>query len=393
MRSILDGDPHLPSLAVLDSLWRCCLPSARSRAQLLAADGMDVLLSALRQGSPALQPVLLSMLADLLADARTHAFFWEWYAPAAGGGWGSSSSSFTVPRVRPLSGGGGPACAPASVAGGPLEAARASIRDSGSSAAPWIISCWAMSGAGTDDDDGPACSSSSNNDNAAARTSSTQLLLSIWQRHAEALRLSGPDGVLADPSCLPSLAPEAAAAAAPAALLEKVHACFAALGVAGTADASGLPPEGLHVLQRLPGEAAAVLALVQQYAALRQGQVWRGIRADLQAAGVEPTPEDAGRLESGIRHADGVARQVQAVQAALLGVVASGRLAAERTLYDNHAAQLAADARSRAYVKDCSQLTMRERLAAKAEKEAMLLRARAAPPVPDGAAQPSHQVA
>jgi hypothetical protein len=52
--SVLDSDPSQPSLAglaALDALWRCVLPSGRSRAQLLAMDGMDVLLTLLQRGN------------------------------------------------------------------------------------------------------------------------------------------------------------------------------------------------------------------------------------------------------------------------------------------------------------------------------------------------------
>lgn len=52
--SVLDSDatqPSLAGLAALGALWRCVLPSGRSRAQLLALDGMDVLLTLLQRGN------------------------------------------------------------------------------------------------------------------------------------------------------------------------------------------------------------------------------------------------------------------------------------------------------------------------------------------------------
>jgi len=189
--SILDGDPYVPSLAALDALWRCCIHSRRSRAQLLAADGMDVLLGLLQRGNPALQPVLLSLLADLLADPRSHSFFWEWHAPAAGNGsgWGSSSSSFSVPRPRPPS--GNAVAAAGALTGSPAEsaaAAAASARFGGSGGSQpenWLLTCCSK---------GAPSLPSSNSITAA------QLLISVWRHQDEALGISGPEGVIANPA-------------------------------------------------------------------------------------------------------------------------------------------------------------------------------------------------
>jgi len=72
----------------------------------------------------------------------------------------------------------------------------------------------------------------------------------------------------------------------------QVYACFAALGVAGSRDSSAVSPDGLHALQQLPASDAATLAVIQQYTAFRQGQVWQDIRADFIAAGLQVTQED-----------------------------------------------------------------------------------------------------
>jgi hypothetical protein len=51
---VLESDssqPSLAGLAALDAMWRCVLPSGRSRVQLLALDGMDVLLALLQRGN------------------------------------------------------------------------------------------------------------------------------------------------------------------------------------------------------------------------------------------------------------------------------------------------------------------------------------------------------
>jgi hypothetical protein len=190
--SILDGDPYVASLAALDALWRCCIPSNRSRAQLLAADGMDTILGLLQRGNPALRPVLLSLLADLLSDKRSHSFFWEWHAPAAAGGWGSSSSSFSIPRARPPSGNGAGAAS-----AGALHAVQSDLTagvakgsfllSSGNEqAGAWLLACC---GKGS----GSALGTSSS-------VTAAQVLISVWRHQDEALGISGPEGMLANPS-------------------------------------------------------------------------------------------------------------------------------------------------------------------------------------------------
>jgi hypothetical protein len=188
----------VPSLAALDALWRCCVGSNRSRTQLLAADGMDTILGLLQRGNPALRPVLLSLLADLLSDKRSHAFFWEWHAPAAAGGSGwsssSSSSSFSIPRARPPSGNG--AAAAGALHAGLAESLRPpstgkgrSSRASTDQAGSWLLACAGLQGSSI---------SSISSVNPAVVTAA-QLLISIWRVQDEVLGVARPDGVIANP--------------------------------------------------------------------------------------------------------------------------------------------------------------------------------------------------
>jgi hypothetical protein len=71
-----------------------------------------------------------------------------------------------------------------------------------------------------------------------------------------------------------------------------VFACFAALGVAGSKDASAVSPDGLAALQQLPAADLATLAVTQQYTAFRQGEVWQDIQAGFRAEGLQVTQED-----------------------------------------------------------------------------------------------------
>lgn len=79
------------------------------------------------------------------------------------------------------------------------------------------------------------------------------------------------------------------------------------------------------------------------------------------------------RLRSGVEHAALVAQQLQQQQGVLLERVHRQQLAAERTLYESMAAQAASLSRVYLFEKDTSKLTMRERIAAKARKEDMLM--------------------
>lgn len=159
---------------------------------------MDVILGLLQRGNPALRPVLLSLLADLLEDKRSHSFFWEWHAPAAAGGsgWSSNSSSFSIPRARPPSGNGVAAAgalqaARADSAGGrgalPLQAAKARLSSTGSEqAGAWLLACCGRGAASIL--------------GSSAVVTAAQLLVSIWRHQDEALGVSGPEGIIANPS-------------------------------------------------------------------------------------------------------------------------------------------------------------------------------------------------
>eukprot|EP00878_Enallax_costatus_P043951 GHUV01052074.1.p1 GENE.GHUV01052074.1~~GHUV01052074.1.p1 ORF type:complete len:649 (+),score=280.21 GHUV01052074.1:426-2372(+) len=143
-QEMLEFDSSTPSLAglsALDCLWRCCIPSSRCRAQFLALDGMDLLLGLLLKGNKYFRPVTLSILADLLADKRSLPFFMEWHSPS--------------PTAA------APATIGTAVAGSPSSPSRAPR--------PAVINA-------------------------------VQLLLSIWREQDQARGLTGPDGVLANPS-------------------------------------------------------------------------------------------------------------------------------------------------------------------------------------------------
>jgi hypothetical protein len=74
-------DPTLPSplaLAVLDAVWSGIVPDRKNVAKFLVSDGMDLLLSMLESGNRGHKAVVLSILADMLENPRTHSFFHDW---------------------------------------------------------------------------------------------------------------------------------------------------------------------------------------------------------------------------------------------------------------------------------------------------------------------------
>ncbi|KAF8067169.1 Cfap69 [Scenedesmus sp. PABB004] len=274
--------------------------------RLRDADGVGLLLHACAE------PVVLSVLADLLSDARARPFFADWSCPG--------------PLPPPAGAPCAPSCSPSLPGPG------------GASARP-----------------------------GAQPVTATQLLLAVWREQDAARGLSGADGLIANPRRpLAGARGAAAPGARPGAAL-----CPAGHGGErrqllerlGFAPAAGLPPAD-----------AAALELVRAYVPLRQGEVWQDIAAEFEATGLTPTEEDSARLTSGVERARVVAAEVRLAQERLLSAAAAEQRAAEHAGYAAMLAQAATDAKAKTWERDGAKLTMRERLAAKARKEDMLHR-------------------
>ncbi|KIZ03304.1 hypothetical protein MNEG_4654 [Monoraphidium neglectum] len=130
---------------------------------------------------------------------------------------------------------------------------------------------------------------------------------------------------------------------------------------------------------------SAALAVVREYVRLRQGEVWRDIAAAFEAEGLAPSQEDCARIDSGIRAAESLAASVRTHQEALLRQHAAEAAASEAAGYAAALAQAAAEAEAKVFRRDTVKLTMRERLAAKAQREDMLRRSVVAAREGDGA--------
>jgi hypothetical protein len=68
--------------ATVRAVWRCCVPDAKNRALFVAEGGVGALLDAACRCHAALRPVILSALADILENPKTHLFFHEWRSTA-----------------------------------------------------------------------------------------------------------------------------------------------------------------------------------------------------------------------------------------------------------------------------------------------------------------------
>ena len=68
--------------ATVRAVWRCCVPDAKNRALFVKEGGVGALLDAACRCHAALRPVILSALADILENPKTHLFFHEWRSTA-----------------------------------------------------------------------------------------------------------------------------------------------------------------------------------------------------------------------------------------------------------------------------------------------------------------------
>jgi len=85
LRSFVDAvavtDQAVPiafSAAVIYATWRCCVPDTKNCAHFVAGGGLAQLLSLLLACTPTLRPVVVSTVADILENPKTHLFFHEW---------------------------------------------------------------------------------------------------------------------------------------------------------------------------------------------------------------------------------------------------------------------------------------------------------------------------
>jgi len=129
---------------------------------------------------------------------------------------------------------------------------------------------------------------------------------------------------------------------------------------------------GFERFESLTGRDGTTLCLVKEYVRFRQGEVWQDIQGAFSESGLEPTENDVQRVESGIEHARLLAAEVREKQTGVLADEAEALRAEERQFYANMIDQRKHEREAKAYKKDRSSLTMKERMEAKRKKEEML---------------------
>ena len=117
---------------------------------------------------------------------------------------------------------------------------------------------------------------------------------------------------------------------------------------------------------------AATLCFIKEFIRFKQGEVWQDIQERFERQGIAPTEIDQQRIESGVELVKSVADAVAERQAALIEVEAKELADVEQAFYSNMVAQKVQEREAKAYKKDRSSLTMKERLEAKIKKEEML---------------------
>eukprot|EP00218_Dolichomastix_sp_CCMP3274_P009554 CAMPEP_0170133778 /NCGR_PEP_ID=MMETSP0033_2-20121228/1534_1 /TAXON_ID=195969 /ORGANISM="Dolichomastix tenuilepis, Strain CCMP3274" /LENGTH=825 /DNA_ID=CAMNT_0010369305 /DNA_START=150 /DNA_END=2627 /DNA_ORIENTATION=+ len=73
-----------PCAATVAATWTCILPDRRSLARFLALEGVETLLALLEAGNAAVRPAVLSCLADIFQNPKSHRFFHGWVSPVSG---------------------------------------------------------------------------------------------------------------------------------------------------------------------------------------------------------------------------------------------------------------------------------------------------------------------
>ncbi|GLI68965.1 hypothetical protein VaNZ11_013493 [Volvox africanus] len=215
------------------------------------------------------------------------------------------------------------------------------------------------------------------------KQTAAHLLLSIWMEEDTLRGMTGPDGLLSNPSN-------------PLAGMEKRTKWLPPENVA-YGNMSPAKKEVIAMMDNLNGEVVlakiygifkligfdscpyldqrdhATLAAVEKYAKFCQGDVWRSIQADFEATGIQPTAPDRLRLESGIELSVSLAMAVREAQARLLGRAQDTLKAAESKLFDGLRAQAKLEAEYRfIQLQERTPLTLAEMRRAKEQKATML---------------------
>ena len=306
--------------ATVRAVWRCVVPDAKNRAVFVAEGGVGALLDAACRCHAALRPVILSALADILENPKTHLFFHEWRS--------------TAPRA---------ALAPA-----------------GAQAVTLVLNLWRVEarrdGAESSRDvqtgEPGAPGALASLEDSGLNTAYVHVRRARADADARALAAAARAGRHAGEG-------DAARAAAAESTRARVFAVCSLLGFE-------------HLRRTCSRADAATLAAVERYVDLREGETWARTERIFAEEGTFPVGPDRAAMDAAL---DAAAESRRALAAAVSAYDAEARAeaaAAEAAAHDEARERWEAEEAARWYRGDKTKLTMRERLANGVKHEAML---------------------
>ena len=306
--------------ATVRAVWRCVVPDAKNRAVFVAEGGVGALLDAACRCHAALRPVILSALADILENPKTHLFFHEWRS--------------TAPRA---------ALAPA-----------------GAQAVTLVLNLWrvearrdgAESSRDLETGEPGAPGALASLEDSGLNTAYVHVRRARADADARALAAAARAGTHAGEG-------DAARAAAAESTRARVFAVCSLLGFE-------------HLRRTCSRADAATLAAVERYVDLREGETWARTERIFAEEGTFPVGPDRAAMDAAL---DAAAESRRALAAAVSAYDAEARAeaaAAEAAAHDEARERWEAEEAARWYRGDKTKLTMRERLANGVKHEAML---------------------
>ena len=306
--------------ATVRAVWRCVVPDAKNRAVFVAEGGVGALLDAACRCHAALRPVILSALADILENPKTHLFFHEWRS--------------TAPRA---------ALAPA-----------------GAQAVTLVLNLWRVEarrdGAESSRDvqtgEPGAPGALASLEDSGLNTAYVHVRRARADADARALAAAARAGRHAGEG-------DAARAAAAESTRARVFAVCSLLGFE-------------HLRRTCSRADAATHAAVERYVDLREGETWARTERIFAEEGTFPVGPDRAAMDAAL---DAAAESRRALAAAVSAYDAEARAeaaAAEAAAHDEARERWEAEEAARWYRGDKTKLTMRERLANGVKHEAML---------------------
>jgi len=298
-------------IALISVVWECIVPSKRSLARFLAYEGIEALLDLVEVANATAVPAILSLMADLVERCNALRFFTDWRAKR------------TNVVVHP-----GEPAVPANAVRLLLDVWRDASDRVGILDAEGLIVNGERPLLGT------------------GKQGRWRLKNEVQYRLADAARERDLK--------------EAQAIANDAAVLEKIYAVMLFLGFEACTAAC------------MNEHDRSCLLLVETTLTFRQGECWYDVQASLDKDGVTPTEVDEVRLYNALDDARRVATAVSTRQRDLIDGERSRERKREVDVYIAAEEQRRAEAQARAYTKDRSNMSLKEKLAAKNKKEEML---------------------